>query len=158
LKNSIWRSFAVLGVAMVVGLAAYAGQTGYPDDMEVRRIAALPEVRSLEYDGVRLSYRLDEVMTQDRPYLAGSQDLPPKSDLQIFASLTDAESGHALDGAQVYFNAETPIGVEVTAIGKKAAWGYYTVLTEARSGRYEFTFTAQLGDGFVEDRFCYDFN
>ncbi|AJF05907.1 hypothetical protein [Geoalkalibacter subterraneus] len=158
MKNSIWRSLAVLGVAMVMGLAAYAGQTGYPDDMEVRRITALPEVRSLEYDGVRLSYRLGEVRTQDRPYLAGSQDFPAQSELKIFASLTDVESGHALDGAQVYFNAETPIGVEVTAIGKKAAWGYYTVLTEPRSGRYEFTFTAQFGGTFVEDRFCYDFN
>ncbi len=158
MKNSIWRSLVVLGVAMVMGLAAYAGQTGYPDDMEVRRIAALPEVRSLEYDGIRLSYRLGEVLTQDRPHFSGGQDVSPQTELHIFASLTDTESGHALDGAQVYFNAETPTGIEVSAIGKKTAWGYTTVLTDSRSGRYEFTFTAQLGDTFVEDRFCYDFN
>lgn len=157
MKHSFLRAFSILSAALVVGLAAYAGQTGYPDDLAVREITALPEVRTLEYDGVLLRYRLGQVAVKDRPRLNHDNAISQESDLQLFVSLTDAESGRLLENAQVYFNANTPTGTQVMALGKQAAWGYYAVLDRPRTGRYEFTFTARVDGNFLEDHFCHDF-
>ncbi len=154
----IRRTFFVLIAGVVMALAAYAGQSGYPDERLIRLAGDFTEIRRLELKGVRVVYSLGrtEKVTHQGEKNRSHYFQSTLSEVELALALIDLSTGEPIHGASVYLTVSTPRGSVIQARGKEKAGGYLTTLDDLSEGRYQIDLAAEVHGEFLQDRFCYD--